>query len=60
MKAIVLSIVARLLIILFVLGFTFAMFYVTRNYNTLYLLFLILTCMFIPVYTYKDSEVKHE
>lgn len=50
MKAIIISIIARVVVILGVLGFTFAMYYVTHNLNMLWLLWLLLCVWFIPKY----------
>lgn len=50
MKAIIISIISRVIVILGVLGFTFAMYYVTHNLNMLWLLWLLLSVCFIPKY----------
>lgn len=56
MKVLILSLVLRTVVIIAVLCFTFAMFYVTKNYKILYLLFLLLVCFFIPTYSYKEGK----
>ena len=60
MKVLIFSIIARLIVILGVLGFTFAMYYVTHNLNMLWLLWLILSVMFIPRYDYSSEGGKKE
>ena len=56
MKAIIISIIARVIVILSVLGFTFAMYYVTHNLNMLWLLWLLLCAWLIPTYSYNHKE----
>lgn len=48
MKALIISIIVKVIVILAVLGFTFAMYYVTQNINMLWLLWLMLIAEFIP------------
>ena len=56
MKAIIVSIIARAIVILGVLGFTFAMYYVTHNLNMLWLLWLLLCVWFIPKFTRANNN----
>ena len=50
MKVLIVGIIAKAVVILGVLGFTFAMYYVTHNLNMLWLLWLLLSVWFIPKY----------
>lgn len=53
MKAIIVSIIAKLFVIIAVLAFVFGIVFTTKNYNYLWLLWLLLTVWLIPTYTYK-------
>lgn len=50
MKVLIVGIIAKAVVILGVLGFTFAMYHVTHNLNMLWLLWLLLIVCFIPKY----------
>ena len=56
MKAVIVSLIARLVVILGVLAFVFAIVYVTGNTKFLWLLFLLVSVFFIPTYTYTEND----
>ena len=56
MKVLIVGIIAKAVVILGVLGFTFAMYYVTHNLNMLWLLWLLLCAWLIPTYSYNTKE----
>ena len=61
MKAVIVSIIARLIAYIGVLAFVFGLVYTTQNTGFLWLLFLLLTVEFVPVYNYKsESNTKKE
>lgn len=58
MRAIIVSLICRLLAYISVLAFIFGVVFLSENYNFLWLLFLLLTCEFVP--TYQVKEVKDD
>ena len=61
MKAIIISLICRTLAFIAVLAFVFGICFFTNNLHFLWLLFLILTVEFIPVFTFKRvSSVSNE
>ena len=65
MKAVITGIVCRALAYIAVLTFVFGLIYMSKNYNYLWFLFLLITCEFVPTYTctkeYKEcGEEKKE
>lgn len=53
MKATVISLICRTLAFISILGFVFGICYFTKNLTYLWLLFLLFTTEFIPVFEYK-------
>lgn len=60
MKVIIVAIFARLCLIIAVLAFVFGIVNLTGNPNFLWLLFLIISAEFIPVYKYKETPIIKE
>lgn len=61
MKAIIISLICRTLAFISVLAFVFGICFFTNNLHFLWLLFLILTVEFIPVFTFKRvSSINNE
>ena len=58
MKAVIVSVICRLLAYISVLAFVFGVVALSGNYNFLWLLLLLLTCEFVP--TYQEKEVKND
>lgn len=56
MKAIIVSVICRLLAYIAVLAFVFGIVFLSGNYKFLWLLLLLLTCGFVPVYERKGYE----
>ena len=56
MKVLIVGIIAKAVVILGVLGFTFAMYYVTHNLNMLWLLWLLLCVWLIPTYQFNSKK----
>ena len=56
MKVLTVGIIAKAVVILGVLGFTFAMYYVTHNLNMLWLLWLLLCVWLIPTYQFNSEK----
>lgn len=53
-KAVIFSIIGRVVVILAVLSFVFGLFYITQDKSCLWFLLLVIICNFIPAY-----EIKH-
>ena len=60
MKAVIISIIARLMAFLCVLGFVFGIVYITNDMRFLWLLWLLLAVEFVPVYSYKGHAGNNE
>lgn len=58
MKAVIISIIARLVAFLSVLGFVFGIVYITNDMRFLWLLWMLLAIEFIPTYECPNGEVK--
>lgn len=52
MKAVVISVICRLLAYISILAFVFGIVYISGNYRYLWFLFLLPTCEFIPTFEY--------
>lgn len=56
MKVVIIALIAKVVVILSVLAFVFAIVYVTGNIKFLWLLFLLVSVYFIPTYTYTEKN----
>lgn len=56
MKAVIVSLICRLLAYMSVLAFVFGIVTLSGNYNFLWLLLLLLTCEFVPTYQTKGDK----
>ena len=59
MKAVIAGVICRVLAYIAILAFVFGLIYISKNYNYLWFLFLLITCEFIPIYTWKEEHEKH-
>lgn len=59
-RIIIISIICRTIAIIAVLAFVFGLVYISGSYSFLWLLLLIISCTYIPVYAYDSNDETQE